>query len=107
MRCYTNNSGTIAGDRTPLVDLDSMGGESPARMTNGQAPMTNASTKRHRQRQRPLTTVHRPFAQPGADFLQTLGQLLLEAAIDRAVILALDAQVVLRGDAVGASWAYW
>src|ERR1700676_839287 len=41
------------------------------------------------------------LAQPLADAFQALGQLALEPAIDRPIILSIDAQVILRGDAVG------
>ena len=39
------------------------------------------------------------FPQPGTNHLQPLGQFLFEPAIDRAIVLALDAQIILRGDA--------
>ena len=50
----------------------------------------------------PLSPRPSPLPQPRPDRRQPLGQLLLEAAIGRAVVLALDAQIVLRGDGVRA-----
>ena len=41
------------------------------------------------------------LAERRADRRQPLGQLLLEAAVDGAIVFAVDAEIVLRGDGAG------
>ena len=43
----------------------------------------------------------RALSQRLTDLLQAFGQLALKAAVDRAIVFALDAEIVLRRDGVG------
>ena len=96
----------------PFVPVPFSGGAPGARGKWGQAPRRRGCpaglTLILARSQSPFSTPSHPIlrtfagiTQPGSDGSKSLGQLLFKPPIDRAIVLAINPKIVLRGNSVG------